>query len=239
MRRVGLILAGVLLACAAVLALLIVWLGPVGGILTICAVAGVVIGVYLAWIGPWQRRWGASDGEVERGMPGDELLPADAASTTRAISVDAAPEDVFPWLLQIGYGRGGWYSYDWIDNDGRPSVDRIDPALQRLSVGDGIEMLPGFGPVVREIVAGRHIVSGGETDSWCLQIEPADDGTTRLISRWRQDWPRNLATRLWVAIVDPGAFIMERKMLRTIKALAERPADRKDAAPRRGAVSTS
>jgi hypothetical protein len=119
--------------------------------------AAAVIGTYVQVLGPWQRRWGATDDEVRRAMPGDGLLRPDAPSTTRAITIDAPPEEVFPWLLQIGYGRGGWYSYDWIDNDGEPSVDRIDPALQRLAVGERIEMLPGMGPVVHEIVPDRHI----------------------------------------------------------------------------------
>ena len=66
------------------------------------------------------------------------------------------------------------------------------------------------------------IVSGGEADSWCLSVEPTDDGKTRLVSRWRQDWPRSPATYVWIAVADPGAFIMERKMLRTIRDLAER-----------------
>jgi hypothetical protein len=127
-----------------------------------------------------------------------------------------------PWSLQIGYGRGGWYSYDWIDNDGRPSVERIDPALQRLAVGDRIEMLPGLGPVVRKIVLNHHIVSGGETDSCCLRVEPTPDRRTRLISRWRQDWPKSAGTYVWIALTDPGAFLMEQKMLRRIQQLAER-----------------
>ena len=129
---------------------------------------------------------------------------------------------MFRWLLQIGYGRGGWYSYDWIDNDGRPSVARIDPELQGLRVGDRIEMVPGMGPTVREIGPGHHIVSGGEAQSWCLVAEPGLDGTTRLISRWRQDWPMKPSTYVWLAIADPGAFVMEQKMLRTIRDLSER-----------------
>ena len=139
-----------------------------------------------------------------------------------AITIDASPEAVFPWLLQIGYGRGGWYSYDWIDNDGKPSVERIDPALQRLAVGDRIEMLPGFGPVVSEIEPNHHIVSGGETDSWCLLVEPTSDGRTRLISRWRLDLPKSAGTYVWLALSDPGAFLMEQKMLRRIRDLAQR-----------------
>jgi hypothetical protein len=124
-------------------------------------------------------------------------------------------------LLQIGYGRGGWYSYDWIDNDGEPSLERIEPRLQ-LEVGDRIEMMPGVGPVVRTIEPGSHIVSGGDADSWCLLVEPTGDGRTRLISRWKQDWPRTFATRVWIGVADPGAFIMERKMLLRIRDLAER-----------------
>jgi hypothetical protein len=156
-------------------------------------------------------------------MPGDDLLRPDAPATTRAIMIDAAPEQVFPWLRQIGYGRGGWYSYDWIDNDGEPSVEHLEPEL-RFEVGDRIEMMPGLGPVVRAIDPGASIVSAGEADSWCLLVEPSGDGRTRLISRWRQDWPRSFATRVWTLIADPGAFIMERKMLLRIRDLAERTA---------------
>jgi hypothetical protein len=185
-------------------------------------IASGVIGMYLTVVGPWQRRWGATEEEARRAMPGDELLRPDAPSTTRAITIAAPPEAVFPWLQQIGYGRGGWYSYDWIDNDGKSSVEWIDPTLQRLAVGDRIEMLPGFGPVVREIVPNHHIVSGGETDSWCLQVEPTTDGRTRLISRWRQDWPKSVGTYVWILLSDPGAFLMEQRMLRRIRHLAER-----------------
>ena len=154
-------------------------------------------------------------------MPGDELLPPGAPSTTRAITIDATPRDVFPWLLQIGYGRGGWYSYDWIDNDGKRSVDRIDPTLQDLVVGDRIQMLPGFGPTVREIEQDHHILSSGDADTWCLLVEPSPGGRSRLVSRWRLDWPKSIGTYVWTLIADPGAFVMEQKMLRTIRRLAE------------------
>lgn len=223
-RIIGLIVLGCFLASFAVLAGLIAWLGAATGIFVGLVTAVVVIATYVIVVGPWQRRWGASELEVRRSMPGDDLLWPGAPSTTRAITVDAPPEAVFPWLLQIGFGRGGWYSYDWIDNDGKPSMDRIDPALQRLAVGDRIEMLPGMGPVVREIVPNHHIVGGGEKDSWRLLVEPTPDGRTRLISRWRQDWPRSAGTYVWIALSDPGAFLMEQKMLRRIRELAERMA---------------
>jgi len=220
-RTIGLILMGCLLAALTTLAGLVLWLGPMQGVIAGVAVAMAVVVVYVTVIGPWQRRWGASAEIARAPMPGDDLLRADAPATTRAIEIDAPPERVFPWLRQIGFGRGGWYSYDWIDNDGEPSVEHIDPRLW-LHVGDRVEMMPGMGPVVVDLEPGHHFVSAEPTSSWCLLVEPTADGGTRLISRWKQDWPHTVASRIWVAVVDPGAFIMERKMLLRIRELAER-----------------
>lgn len=216
-QRIGLIVLSCVVAGIAAAVVLAAWLGPWPAL---GAVALVILADMLA-LGPWHRRWGATPQEARRAMPGDDLLRPDAPTTTRAITIDAPPEWVFPWLRQIGYGRGGWYSYDWIDNDDEPSIERIAPDLW-FEVGDRIEMMPGFGPIVRAIEPGVSIVSAGESDSWCLLVEPIGDGRTRLISRWRQDWPRTPITRAWVAIADPGAFIMERKMLLRIRDLAER-----------------
>jgi hypothetical protein len=224
MRTIGMIVLGCLASSIAVLIALILWLGIGAGLAVGLSIAGAVVGAYVTVIGPWHRRWGATAAEVDRAMPGDELLRSEAPGTTRAITIEASAEKVFPWLLQIGYGRGGWYSYDWIDNDGRPSLTRIHPDLQRLSVGDRIEMTPGMGPTVREINPGHHILSAGEADTWCLLVEPAPGRRTRLISRWRQDWPKSPATYIWLALADPGAFLMEQKMLRTIRDHAERSA---------------
>jgi hypothetical protein len=119
--------------------------------------------------------------------------------------------------VQIGYGRAGWYSYDRIDNDGRPSATRIVPELQELDAGDRIEMVPGMGPTVRWLDPPRFLLCGGERDTWCLGLYPNGDGTTRLVSRWRQAWKRGPATAFWLLISDPGAFVMERKMLLNLK----------------------
>ena len=232
-RKIATIVGTCLVACLLVLAALIVGFGALRGTGLALGSAAVVIGGYVIVIGPWQRRWGTTDREAHAPMPGDDLLPPEAATTTRAITIEGKPEDVFPWLVQIGYGRGGWYSYDWIDNDGEPSVDRIDPTLQRLEVGDRIEMLPGFGPVVQEVEPNHYILSGGETDSWCLMVEPSVDGWTRLISRWRQDWPKSFGTYAWIAVSDPGAFVMEQRMLRRLRDLATtKPAPRTEGATR-------
>ena len=75
--------------------------------------------------------------------------------------------------------------------------------------------------LVAEIVSDHHVVAAGETDSWCLLVESTEDGRSRLISRWRQDWPRSVGASIWIALADPGAFIMEQRMLRRIRDLAE------------------
>jgi hypothetical protein len=214
----GIVLAATISAIAvhALLAVTLGWLGLAIGAVGTAA----VLGVYRLWVQPWQHRWGATDEEVHRAMPGDDLIPG-AASTTRAIAIAAPPEQVWPWLVQIGYGRAGWYSYDWIDNDGRPSANRILPELQQLGVGDRILMLPQMGPPVRETQPNRYFVAGDQEGTWCLALYPTPGGC-RLVSRWRPAWHMTLANAFWILIGDPGPFIMERRMLKGIKARAER-----------------
>jgi hypothetical protein len=165
-------------------------------------------------------RWGATDEEVRRVMPGDDVLGA-APSTTRAVTIGAAPERIWPWLVQLGFGRAGWYSYDWIDNDGRTSVDRIVPELQHLKVGDRVLMAPDLGPTVRALEPNRFMLCGGEHDTWCLGLYPLDETHTRLVSRWRATWPRTPATVFWLLVSEPASFIMERRMLLGIKERVE------------------
>ena len=89
--------------------------------------------MYLWVLKPWHMRWGATDEEAHGAMPGDDLI-AGAGPATRAITIRAAPENVWPWLVQLGYGKAGWYSYDWIDNDFKPSADQIMPEYQTLDM---------------------------------------------------------------------------------------------------------
>jgi hypothetical protein len=88
----------------------------------------------------WHLRWGATDDEVTAAMPGDDVVRDASFNATRAITIDAAPESVWPWLVQIGYGRAGFYSYDLFDNGARPSAERLLPEHQALKVGDWVPM---------------------------------------------------------------------------------------------------
>ena len=179
----------------------------------------------------WFRTWGASDIDLTRAMTGDTRIAKPTYAATLAVTIDAPPRDVWPWLAQIGYRRGGLYSYDWLDRlfgylDG-PSAERILPEFQHLRAGDVIPIGrgPGFPVVAAE--AGRTLVLGGEADrvqwTWELALFPADGRRTRLVSRSRVRVPRTLASTLFMAVIEPAAFIMTRKMLLGIKRRAESP----------------
>jgi hypothetical protein len=172
------IVGTVLVAAVALLLGLVWWVGWLGGLAVAIGLILVLVGVYVWVIRPWHMRWGATDEEVTRTMPGDELIPG-AGSATRAITIAATPADVWPWLVQIGYGRAGWYSYDWIDSDLRRSADRVLPECQNLEVGDKILMMPEMGFVVDSIDEPRSIVSVLERRINALVLGP-------LSVRWRQ-----------------------------------------------------
>jgi len=200
------------------------WLGAgLGAIVVAAAVAALAV-FFVVVLRPWYNRWGATDRELTMTMPGDELIEG-AGSVTRAIGIAAEAADVWPWLVQLGFGRAGWYSYDWIDNDGDPSADEIIPEYQALGIGDKILMMPDMGFEVTSISPGRSIVSllDGGTTSWCLGLYPQEGGGTRLVSRWRNKWGKiTAANALMIALTDPGTFIMEQKMLREIRRRVER-----------------
>jgi hypothetical protein len=113
--------------------------------------------------GRWRATWGVDPLETKRPLPGDDLVPVAAAVDTRGITIDAPPSAVWPWLVQMGYGRAGWYSYDRLDMRGR-SADGIHPEWQALAVGDILPTDPGGGFVVRELVPERALVVFADSD---------------------------------------------------------------------------
>jgi proline iminopeptidase len=110
--------------------------------------------VYAAWVRPRLARWGASDGEVAGPYPGAELVPGGKRAATMAVTINAPPDQVWPWLVQMGWDRGGWYSWDRLDNAGRPSAREVHPEWQDLAAGDQLKFwAPGAGPVDAYAVA--------------------------------------------------------------------------------------
>ncbi len=186
--------------------------------------------------------WGATPVEADQRLPGDELIPDPASTTTRAVTIDAPADEVWRWLVQIGTGRGGWYSYDWLERAaGVPvrNTDEVREKWQHLDVGDRVCLAPpgwmgtpnGLVLPVAEVVDGEAIVLRQQPpDSpwegvWSFHVRSLGGGTSRLVIRSRtataRGWGRVLSWAMAV-VMDPVTFSMERGMLLGIKRRAER-----------------
>ena len=144
-------------------------------------VAGTVtLGGAALWVTvrPWWHRWGVVPAEASRALPGDEVVPTAPVGDTRGITIDAPAADVWPWLVQMGFGRAGWYSYDALDMKGS-SADRILPDLQALAVGDVVPTHPGGGFEVRVLEPGRALVLYLDDELVRSQAGTAGGGTDR------------------------------------------------------------
>lgn len=202
---------------------------------------------YWKLIRPWHLRWGAAEDETQRSFPGDEFLPEAKMVATHAITIEAPPQKVWPWLAQIGQGRGGFYSYDWIENLMGLDIhtaDQILPEHQDIKVGDSVPLSPdGFGIPVALLEPERALVLRGDTRldpdaipgmaagdyfaaTWAFYLEPLPGNRTRLVERWKADWNPTLKNAIFMRLfMEPGAFLMERKMLLGIKQRAEASAN--------------
>jgi hypothetical protein len=191
--------------------------------------AALVPVTYLTVLRRWCLTWGARDDEVARNLPGDELLPAAGLVTTRAITINAPPEAVWPWLVQMGSGRGGAYTYDWIENLlglDMHSADTILPQYQDVKVGDEFPLGPGRMVMRVEVLDPPRAFAIRIADqnwAWIFALVP-EGGSTRLISRNRiATSSLSPASRLcYPLFMEPGSLVMERKMLLGIKQRAER-----------------
>jgi hypothetical protein len=173
--------------------------------------------------------WGATPDEVTRGLPGDELLADPDIVTTRAVTIDAPPSAIWPWLVQMGSGRGGAYTYDWIENLfglGMRSANEVLPEFQDVNLGDEFRLGPDR-PMMRvEVLDPEHVFAfriEDETWVWIFSLFSSNE-MTRLVSRNRIATPN--ASRImrvfYLLFMEPGSLIMERKMLLGIKQRAER-----------------
>jgi hypothetical protein len=189
--------------------------------------AALLVG-YLRLLRPWHLRWGATAGEVAMPLAGDELVAAPTLVSTRAVTIAARPGAVWPWVVQIGRGRGGFYTYDWIENViglDIHSAERILPEHQRLAAGDTISLgADGADLVVAAVAPERHLVLREPEGNWSWSFVLAPEGGgTRLIvrNRWTvaEGGP---AFRATMTLIDPAAFVMERGMLLGIKGRVER-----------------
>ena len=175
---------------------------------------------YTRFVRPWQLTWGATATEISRALPSDDLVPNPTFNATRAITIAAPPEAVWPWIVQMGLTRAGWYSYDLLDNLGRPSARRILPEFQDLQPGDIVPMSPDGkqGMKVHSVNAPRSMVwgePGGTT--WAWQLDDAGPGSTRLITRVRSRYRWLSPSIAFSALVEFGDIWMMRKMLLNIK----------------------
>jgi hypothetical protein len=174
-----------------------------------------------------QLRWSATDAEVEAHMSGDALDPHPSFNSTRAITIDATPEAVWPWLTQIGRGRAGFYSYDLFDNGARPSAKRILPEFQRPQIGDRVAMATKVNErtafTITSLEANRSMLWAKPRSTWAWRLEPLEAGGTRLIVRLRHhyNWRCPGGALMALLLLEIGDFPMMRKLLRGIKTRAE------------------
>lgn len=206
----------------------------------VLVIVAVLIIVYIYPVRGWINTWGATESEVNATLFGDDILKVSQGQTTRAITIHAPATYIWQWLIQIGQGRGGFFSYDWLENLfglDIHTIKEIVPAYQNLNVGDEIRFGKN-GPIY--LVAAlepQHALILRMPDqetrafpdpnapnyydaTWGFILRPMDANTTRLIIRGRGATNTRMG-RLMNEIIAPITFIMEQKMLRTLKSLAE------------------
>jgi len=169
-------------------------------------------------------------------MPGDDIVPRAQFNATRAITIQAPPEVVWPWIAQLGYGRGGFYTYDLVDNAGKRSSDRILKEYQDIEVGDLIPMFHESHGLaiaytvdslqINESMTWVHRPHEGERpdSTWSWRLTQLSAGRSRLVTRMKQDyrWETPRLAMFNLILMEFGDFAMERRMLNGIKARAER-----------------
>jgi hypothetical protein len=199
----------------------------------VTALGGAAAG-YVLFARPWQLRWGAVGQESGEPLPGDDLIADPDLTATRAITVHAPAGRIWPWIVQLGQGRGGFYSYDFLENLAGcdiHSADRIVPEWQDVRAGDEVRLAPQVGLTVASVERGRSFVLRGGIPmgdsappydfTWAFVLKGQPDGSTRLLVRERYGYTRRWAWLL-VEPVTAVSFVMSQRMLGGIRDRAER-----------------
>lgn len=203
---------------------------------TFLVILGIILAILLLIIllvrlfTPWMDRWGTSAQERAAAFPGDDLVKSPVKVINHAVTIHAPPEKIYPWLLQIGADKSGMYSYTWLERLVGCKMARdetLHPEWQNLKEGDLMKMCAGdFAPppyIVAKVLPNQALIFGHKdqetwAESWQFVLLPQSDGTTRLVTRTST----TMTGCMW-DIFNRVAFVMERKMLLTLKSLAERP----------------
>lgn len=185
---------------------------------------GVIL-LYLFIIRPWHLHWGAAKSEIDLILPGDNLVLKPNFNATRAITVDASPEIIWRWLIQIGSKRAGWYSIDWIDNGGTKSSDTILPEFQNIEINQFIPFTPNQknGMWVKDFKTNQYMLwvdkIGNATWLWYLIADGKNN--TRLLTRLKTKYVWKGFWIIYYLLYDMGDIIMMRKCMKGIKRRAE------------------
>jgi hypothetical protein len=179
------------------------------------------------------RGWGATAEERAASLPGDEFIATPIYRSTRAITIDAPPESIWPWLVQMGMGRGGWYSYDkWValvSSDSAESAQTIIPELQDLQLGDPVDLIKQMVFSVRQLDVNHALVLHADehqvpmqpwVKTWAFVLRPQGDGSTRLVVRESSAWSMKYVGVL-TAVTNWFWFFAARRQLINLKRLAE------------------
>ena len=221
----------------------------VAGVATMAAI------MYGGWVRPRLWRWGATDGEVTGSYPGADLVPEGERGATMAVTIEAPPDQVWPWLVQMGGDRGGWYSWDRLDNGGRPSAQEVHSEWQDLALGDYVKYWTKSGPVdAWEVAAlepnrflglrGLNDLRGRTLDSrmsrpsayveglWGYLLNELPNGHTRLvIGGYQAIRPRWLGRFVFYWLYVPVTWIMQARMLVVLKRNIEQAANARPRTP--------
>lgn len=185
------------------------------------------LALYGGLVRPWIMRWGATDQELVQSLPGDNLIPLDAVVSTRALTIDAPADKVWPWLVQLGQGRGGFYSYTWLENlfaADMVNADRVNPSLQGIVPGDLLSFGEGWYTTRVSVAEPNRVLILGD---WTFYLESLDAATTRFIIRYPFKVGDGIGEKLfYYGIFEPAHFVMESGLMMGIKVRAEQEAGR-------------